>query len=70
MDEIIVRTAPLPGSIKAFTCKKNDYYTIIINECLDEEQRLKEYQHEMKHINNGDYDSSLSADMIEIIAHN
>lgn len=70
MDDILVRTAPLPGSIKAFTCKKSDYYTIIINEYLDESQRLKEYEHELNHIRNGDYDNSyLSSDMVEIIAH-
>lgn len=69
MDDIIIRTAPLPSNVKGFTCKKSDFYTIIINEALDEEQRLKEYNHELEHIKNGDYDCQLSADLIEIIAH-
>lgn len=69
MDDIVVRTAPLPCGVKGFTCRKADYYTIVINDSLDEEQRLKEYEHELFHIQNGDYDCGLSADMIEIIAH-
>ena len=68
-EDIIVRCAPLPGSIRGFTCKKNDLYIIIIREDLDDTQRLNTYEHELNHILNGDYDSGISADMIEVISH-
>ena len=58
-------TYPLPGSIKAFVCKKDDFYTIVINDTLSAEEQYKAYQHELEHIKRGDFESDLSADLIE-----
>lgn len=63
-------TYPLPGSIRAFTVNNNDdTYTIVINDSLSRECQLKAYQHEIEHIENGDFDSELTADEIEHNAH-
>lgn len=59
----------MPGSIRAFTVLKDGFYTIVINAILDRKQQLKEYNHEMNHILNGDFDSGLSADLIEMYSH-
>ena len=59
----------MPARIKAYTVKKDGFYTILINSILAREQQLKEYAHEYKHIVDGDFDKAYSADMIEIFAH-
>ena len=51
--------ADMPTTIKAYTMHCNDdtyTYTIVLNSrhCL--EQLMQSYHHEMKHIENGDYD--------------
>jgi len=60
---------PMPGRIRSYTVRKDGFYTIVVNENLCEEARLKAFKHEMDHINNGDFDKSCSADLIEIRAH-
>jgi hypothetical protein len=65
----MVRLVEMPGSIKAYTVRKDGYHTILINSILTREQQLKEYDHEYKHIINGDFDKTCSVDMIEIYAH-
>ena len=60
---------PMPGRIRSYTVRKDDFYTIVVNENLNEKARLEAYKHEMNHINNGDFDKRCSADLIEIVAH-
>lgn len=57
---------PLPGSIKAFVTKHDDVYTIVINENLSEEARIRAYWHEIRHIKNGDLDDACCLDQIEL----
>lgn len=57
---------PLPGSIKAFVTKHDDVYTIVINENLSEEARIRAYWHEIRHIENGDLENGYSLDQIEL----
>jgi hypothetical protein len=59
----------MPGRIRSYTVRKDDFYTIVVNENLNEKARLEAYKHEMNHINNGDFDKRCSADLIEIVAH-
>ena len=63
--------ADMPTTIKAYTMHCNDdTYTIVLNSrhCL--EQLMKSYHHEMKHIENGDYDNQCNdVQLIEIFAH-
>lgn len=57
---------PLPGSIKAFVTKHDDVYTIVINENLSEDARLRAYLHEIRHIENGDLEGARCLDQIEL----
>lgn len=60
----------LPGSIRAYTVTNTDLsYTIVINARLNRERQIEAYRHELKHIENGDYDRKCSADIIECFAH-
>ncbi len=69
IENIRVYQVEMPARIKAYTVKKDGFYTILINSILAREQQLKEYDHEYKHIINGDFDKTCSVDMIEIYAH-
>lgn len=69
MDDIRTVIYPLPGNISAFVSCVNDCYTIMINDSLSPEARLRAYYHEMDHILNHDFESQQSADSIELQAH-
>lgn len=61
----------MPTTIKAYTVMNNDdTYTIVLNAKLSDEQHLKSYHHEMKHIENGDYEKHNNVGLLEIVAHN
>lgn len=61
----------LPYKIKGFAVynSKEDYYTIVLNSRLSHDQNIKTFIHELKHINNDDFSSSLTATTIEALAH-
>lgn len=62
--------AEMPHTIKAYTMPHADgTYTIILNSRHTHEQHLISYHHEMKHIENGDYDKKCDVDVIEFWAH-
>ena len=65
---ITARIYPMPGRIRSYTVRKEDYYTIVVNSNLSEEARLEAYRHEVDHIERGDFDK-VNADLIEIHAH-
>lgn len=70
MDESVnTYVTQLPPRIKAFTVRKNDCYTIFINDNLSWETKQKAYKHEIEHIKNGDFDKSCSVNEIECEAH-
>ena len=60
---------PLPGRIRSYVVRKDDYLTIVVNENLNVEARLKAYKHELDHINRGDFEKKCSSDLIEVYAH-
>lgn len=68
-ENIRVYQVEMPARIKAYTVKKDGFYTILINSILAREQQLKEYDHEYKHIVDGDFDKTCSVDAIEVNAH-
>lgn len=56
----------MPPRIPAYVvCNADASYTIVINSRLTRERQLKAYHHEMKHIENGDFDKKCAVDMIE-----
>lgn len=59
----------MPNKIRAFTAKKDDYYTICLNSKLSYEQNIKSLKHELRHIENGDFDESINVDEIEMRTH-
>lgn len=67
--QIRIYCLPIPGRIQSYVVKKDDFYTIIIDESLSPEARMKAYRHELEHIENGDFDSDESTGIIEIRAH-
>lgn len=55
--------------IKGFTSKnEDDTYSVFINSRLSYEQRMKAYAHELKHIENGDFDM-FDVQKIEFASH-
>lgn len=60
----------LPVEIKGFTIvDENDYSTIVLNSRYNRETNLETYQHELSHIEGGDFYRTESADEIESRAH-
>lgn len=59
----------MPARIKSFVVRKDDWYTICINECLCQRARLEAYDHEIWHIENGDFDTDKPTGLLEIKAH-
>lgn len=67
---IIIRMIKLTGDIRALTCRDSDgNYNIYLNDALDPEGKVSAYQHELKHIENNDFDSYLTVGEIEEMAH-
>ena len=70
MSEYIrVYLQPLPAHLRGFCVKKDDWYTIIINESLSQSERLKTFAHEMRHIERDDFYSEEPVDVIERNCH-
>lgn len=62
----------MPCHLKGFTKKNDDEsFTIFINAKHNKEQQLATYQHEIRHIRNGDFNNRelKSADVIEFRNH-
>ena len=60
---------PLPPSIDSYVVRLNGFYTIVLNDVLSMSGRIKAYNHEIRHIIEGDLDRSEAADFIELRAH-
>jgi hypothetical protein len=69
MDEIYIYRIKLPGKSKEAVLPCKDGYTIYIDERLDDAQALREYQHAIYHIENGDLESEGTVQEIEKKAH-
>ena len=55
-ENIIVRYIPLPVSVRAFTVPDSQgSFNVYINSSLSFEQQRKSFEHEMCHIENGDF---------------
>lgn len=70
MDDVITRFIDLPTTIGGYTLRNQDGdYNIVINSRMSREKQLETYRHELDHIQNGDFHSTKTADLIEIHAH-
>jgi len=70
MDYIGVYIVDLPHNIRGFTRKNEDgSYTILINARLNSEMQITTYDHEIKHIDNEDYNKVREVDCLEYERH-
>ena len=60
-----------PRKIKSYTLlnRAEDFYTIVISDHLSPEGRLEAYEHEIDHINSGDFDRDVDVGKAELRAH-
>lgn len=66
---IRVVLASMPARIRAYTVLVDGYYTIVLNDDLSPQAKHRACQHELMHIENGDFERSVSADLLEVRAH-
>lgn len=70
MDYIGVYLVDLPHTVRGNTRKNKDgSYTILINARMSSEMQIATYDHEIAHINNGDYDHQIDVNEIEHTRH-
>ena len=70
MDNIFIRYYDMPCTIHSYVMlNRDDTYTVIINSRLSIDMQEQAMEHEMEHIQNGDYDRNCSLNLIEIHAH-
>lgn len=71
MDNITSKLINMPTTIKSYVVRTADNdFCIVLNSNHSFETLMKAYQHELKHIKNGDYCKNGDIDFIEITAHN
>lgn len=70
MDEINTLYANLPTTIPAYVVENNDMsYTIVLNSRLSHEKNILSYWHEIRHIQEHDFEKE-DVQEIEAEAHN
>ena len=61
MDETYIRIIDLPSTVHGVTVRDEDgNYNIYINSSLSADARQRAIEHELKHINRGDFDDICS----------
>ena len=66
---INVELINLPTTIRGFSKKTGDDYTIVLNAKMSQDIMRRTYRHELEHIERGDLDGSGDIDIIERILH-
>lgn len=71
MDNYMVVYDNLPYKINAFTMyhSMDDFYTIILNSRISQDCAQRAFEHELKHIENDDFNKSQNINEIETLAH-
>ena len=70
VEYIAVHLVDLPHGVRGFTKKNKDgSFTVMINARLSSEMQISTYDHEIKHIENGDYESKVDVDLLEKHRH-
>lgn len=69
-DDIFIYLIKMPPGIREAVTPCLDGYTIYLDERLTREELIKEYDHAMEHINNGDFfNDTMSVSEKEMRAH-
>lgn len=58
----------MPTSIGGFVKEKDGFYTVVLNARMTRERNAETLLHELRHIENGDFEKE-SADQVERVAH-
>lgn len=70
MEDIFVQLKDLPTTITSFVMPNPDAtFTIMLNSRHCHERLIQAYEHELRHIRNGDYDKKCEVDLVEIYTH-
>lgn len=74
MERVQVVLIELPHTIRGLTVYYFDddgevYYTILINSHMSDKMQCATYDHEIAHIDNGDFEKMYSIDVLEDIRH-
>lgn len=70
VEYIGVYLVDLPHGIRGFTRRNEDgSYTMLINARLNSEMQVQTYDHEIQHIENGDYDGVKEINSLEYERH-
>ncbi len=65
-----VHLIDMPHSIRGITVKVDaDTYCILINSRLSQDAQIRAYDHEIQHIDNGDFDQMVTVDQLECLRH-
>ena len=67
--DVRVVLAQMPARIRSYVVLVDGFYTIVLNDDLSPQAKHRACRHEMEHIQNGDFERSCSADLIEIKTH-
>lgn len=68
--DVYTNEIAMPTTIRSYVIALADgNYCIVLNSNLNFESRMKAYDHEMRHIKNGDYEKHGDIDIIEINCH-
>lgn len=70
MEIVQVIIIDMEGPVKGLTVRNNDdSYTILINARLSDVMQREVYDHEIAHIDNGDFDCIYDVNTLEAIRH-
>ena len=67
--DVRVILAQMPARIRSYVVLMDGFYTIVLNDDLSPMAKHRAYCHEMEHIENGDFERSVSADLLEVRVH-
>lgn len=68
-DNIYIYLIDLPDGVRSTVLPCLDGYTIYINQNLSDEEMVNAYDHEIEHIDNGDYDNGYAARVSDLEMH-
>ena len=70
LEYVGVHLIDMPCSVTGITVKVDaDTYCILINARLSHEAQIRAYDHEIAHIDNGDFDHMVTVDQLECLRH-
>lgn len=67
-NEVRIRYQKMPSGIKGFTIREDaNVYNVYLNPTYTHESQMETLDHEMAHIENGDFDTEENVNRLELI---